>query len=108
MHQHPFVVSILLSFGVICLLINGSRLVNAEWVTCSGIVPIRYRSDIISLEDFGAVGDGVTLNTKAFQEAIYRIQHLRRPGGSLLYVPAETSGLRCFLWISLHWSSSID
>ncbi|XP_073131704.1 probable polygalacturonase [Henckelia pumila] len=90
MQQHPFAfaVSTLLSFGVISLLINCSRFANAEWVTCSGIVPIRYRSDVISLEDFGAVGDGVTLNTKAFQEAIYRIQHLGRPGGSLLYVPA--------------------
>ncbi|XP_075508520.1 putative polygalacturonase isoform X1 [Primulina tabacum] len=89
MHQQPHFVSILLSFGVVIFLFtNCSRLVNAEWVTCSGIVPIRYRSDVISIEDFGGVGDGVTLNTKAFQEAIYRIQHLRRPGGSLLYVPA--------------------
>ncbi|KAM1585036.1 hypothetical protein ACFX1Z_037956 [Malus domestica] len=56
-------------------------------VTCSGIVPMRYRNDKISIVDFGGVGDGVTLNTKAFREAIYRIQHLKRRGGTLLYIP---------------------
>lgn len=60
----------------------------ASVVTCSGIVPMRYRNDKISIADFGGVGDGRTLNTKAFREAIYRIQHLRRRGGgTLLYVP---------------------
>ncbi|PKI77921.1 hypothetical protein CRG98_001713 [Punica granatum] len=48
---------------------------------------MRYRYDKISITDFGGVGDGRTLNTKAFQEAIYRIQHLRRRGGTLLYIP---------------------
>ncbi|KAK4771445.1 hypothetical protein SAY87_031977 [Trapa incisa] len=56
-------------------------------LTCSGIVPMRYRYDRISITDFGGVGDGRTVNTKAFREAIYRIQHLRRRGGTLLYVP---------------------
>ncbi|XP_021818640.1 probable polygalacturonase [Prunus avium] len=59
----------------------------AEVVTCSGIVPMSYRNDKISITDFGGVGDGVTLNTKAFQEAIYRIEHLKRRGGTLLYIP---------------------
>lgn len=59
----------------------------AELVTCSGIVPMRYRDDKISITDFGGVGDGRTLNTKAFREAIYRIEHLRRRGGTLLYIP---------------------
>ncbi|PQQ16754.1 putative polygalacturonase [Prunus yedoensis var. nudiflora] len=39
------------------------------------------------ITDFGGVGDGVTLNTKAFREAIYRIEHLKRRGGTLLYIP---------------------
>lgn len=55
--------------------------------TCSGIVPSRYRYDKISITDFGGVGDGRTVNTKAFRAAIYRIQHLRRRGGTLLYIP---------------------
>ncbi|KAK9274739.1 hypothetical protein L1049_021990 [Liquidambar formosana] len=58
-----------------------------ELVTCSGIVPMRYRNDKISITDFGAVGDGWTLNTKAFRSAIYRIEHLKRSGGTLLYIP---------------------
>lgn len=48
---------------------------------------MRYRNDKISITDFGGVGDGITLNTKAFREAVYRIQHLRRRGGTLLYIP---------------------
>lgn len=48
---------------------------------------MRYRKDKISITDFGGVGDGRTLNTKAFQEAIYRIQHLKRRGGTFLYIP---------------------
>ncbi|KAM5549961.1 putative polygalacturonase [Rosa sericea] len=59
----------------------------AEPVTCSGIVPMKYRYDKISIADFGGVGDGVTVNTKAFRAAIYRIQHLHRRGGTLLYIP---------------------
>ncbi|KAL5177817.1 putative polygalacturonase [Glycine soja] len=55
--------------------------------TCSNIVSLRYRSDRISVTDFGGVGDGRTLNTKAFRAAVYRIQHLRRRGGTVLYVP---------------------
>ncbi|KAI3792606.1 hypothetical protein L2E82_06489 [Cichorium intybus] len=60
----------------------------AGLVTCSGMVPMAYRSDKISITDFGAVGDGRTLNTKAFREAIYRIEHLKRRGGTLLYIPS--------------------
>ncbi|XP_042036717.1 probable polygalacturonase [Salvia splendens] len=73
--------------ALLLLLINFGEFANGEWATCSGIVPMSYRNDKISITDFGGVGDGVTLNTKAFREAIYRIEHLRRRGGSLLYIP---------------------
>ncbi|PKA55695.1 putative polygalacturonase [Apostasia shenzhenica] len=56
--------------------------------TCAGIVPMRRRKEVISIREFGGVGDGKTLNTWAFEKAIYRIQHLRRRGGTLLYVPS--------------------
>ncbi|KAF6140888.1 hypothetical protein GIB67_042301 [Kingdonia uniflora] len=62
-------------------------MVECDVVTCSGIVPMSIRNDVISIADFGGVGDGRTLNTKAFREAIYRIEHLRRRGGTLLYIP---------------------
>ncbi|XP_015973299.1 probable polygalacturonase [Arachis duranensis] len=58
-----------------------------EVVTCSNIVPFPRRTDKISITDFGGVGDGVTLNTKAFREAVYRIRHLHRNGGTVLFVP---------------------
>ena len=80
---------ILLWFGVAVLLINCLlSSVNADGVTCSGIVPMKHRDENISIADFGGVGDGVTLNTKAFREAIYRIRHLNRTGGALLYIPS--------------------
>ncbi|MED6146789.1 hypothetical protein PIB30_037931 [Stylosanthes scabra] len=60
---------------------------SQEVVTCSNIAPFPRRSDRISITDFGGVGDGVTLNTKAFREAVYRIQHLHRQGGTVLFVP---------------------
>ncbi|KAF7137347.1 hypothetical protein RHSIM_Rhsim07G0082900 [Rhododendron simsii] len=59
----------------------------AEVETCSGIVKMSDRNDEISIADFGGVGDGETMNTAAFSEAVYRIEHLRRKGGTLLYVP---------------------
>ncbi|URE47259.1 Glycosyl hydrolases family 28 [Musa troglodytarum] len=56
-------------------------------VSCSDIVPMKSRREVISITDFGAVGDGRTLNTWPFKKAIYRIQHLRSRGGTLLYIP---------------------
>ncbi|KAF7828152.1 putative polygalacturonase [Senna tora] len=80
-----FLLEILLCFAAMANLFNSSAL--AEVLTCSNIVPMRNRVDKISITDFGGVGDGRTLNTKAFREATYRIQHLNRRGGTLLYIP---------------------
>jgi len=80
-----FVVSFFLCFSTIAPILNSVAL--PEMITCSGMVPMNYRNDKILITDFGGVGDGRTLNTKAFREAIYRIQHLRRRGGTLLYIP---------------------
>ncbi|XP_028789762.1 probable polygalacturonase [Neltuma alba] len=59
----------------------------AEGITCSDIVPLKNRRYNISLTAFGGVGDGRTLNTKAFREAIFQIQQWGREGGTLLYIP---------------------
>ncbi|XP_022958006.1 probable polygalacturonase [Cucurbita moschata] len=79
----PFFLFIFICFAALL----SSPLAAGELTTCSGIVPMKYRSDKISIADFGGVGDGRTLNTRAFRAAIYRIQHLRRRGGTLLYIP---------------------
>jgi polygalacturonase len=43
---------------------------------------------MLSISDFGAVGDGKTLNTKAFNSAIDRIRNSNNSNeGTLLYVP---------------------
>jgi hypothetical protein len=58
--------------------------------TCVGLAPARRRPEVVSIADFGGVGDGRTLNTWAFRKAVYRIQHQRRRGGTELRVPAGT------------------
>ncbi|XAR55129.1 hypothetical protein NMG60_11030533 [Bertholletia excelsa] len=83
--MHRCVFSIFLCFVAVSPFMNCRAL--ADLVTCSGIVPVSYRNDKISIADFGGVGDGKTLNTKAFRSAIYRIEHLKRRGGTLLYIP---------------------
>lgn len=58
--------------------------------TCVGLAPAKRRREVISITDFGGVGDGRTLNTWAFRKAVYRIEHQRRRGGTELRVPAGT------------------
>uniref|UniRef100_A0A0C9S615 TSA: Wollemia nobilis Ref_Wollemi_Transcript_12193_2100 transcribed RNA sequence n=1 Tax=Wollemia nobilis TaxID=56998 RepID=A0A0C9S615_9CONI len=81
-------VFILLAFGVaFCYAENG-----IHGATCAGIVATKRRPYIISIRRFGAVGDGKTLNTKAFQAAVSAIRQAnqKRTGGVLLYVPTGT------------------
>ena len=54
--------------------------------TCSGIVPMKERGTAMSVEDFGGVGDGRTLNTAAFEKAVAEIER-RGVAGGTLYVP---------------------
>ncbi|XP_020251902.1 probable polygalacturonase [Asparagus officinalis] len=48
---------------------------------------MKSRPETISIADFGGVGDGRKLNTNAFKEAIFRIQHLHHAGGTTLFIP---------------------
>ncbi|KAE8658772.1 Transducin family protein / WD-40 repeat family protein, putative isoform 1 [Hibiscus syriacus] len=45
------------------------------------------RDPIVSILEFGAVGDGKTLNTVAFQNAIFYLKSFADKGGAQLYVP---------------------
>lgn len=49
---------------------------------------INCRKHSASIKDFGGVGDGKTLNTKAFQEAVNQLSQYASDGGSQLIVPA--------------------
>ena len=45
------------------------------------------RPHSVSILEFGAVGDGKTLNTIAFQNAIFYLKSFADKGGAQLYVP---------------------
>ncbi|XP_058076947.1 probable polygalacturonase isoform X1 [Magnolia sinica] len=47
-----------------------------------------FRPHSVTITEFGAVGDGTTLNTKAFQNAIFYLRSFADKGGAQLFVPA--------------------
>ncbi|KAL5700590.1 hypothetical protein ACHQM5_026016 [Ranunculus cassubicifolius] len=66
---------------------------QAPWIVrgssnCKKISPLEVRPHSVTITEFGAVGDGVTLNTKAFQNAIFYLQSFADKGGAQLFVPA--------------------
>lgn len=48
---------------------------------------VAPRPHSVTLTEFGAVGDGVTMNTIAFQNAIFYLRSFADKGGAQLYVP---------------------
>ena len=55
---------------------------------------IKYSSPscqarVLSLTEFGGVGDGTTLNTDAFRSVVDHLSQYKSNGGGMLYVPAE-------------------
>ncbi|PSS24270.1 Polygalacturonase [Actinidia chinensis var. chinensis] len=48
---------------------------------------ISCRAHSASITDYGGVGDGVTLNTKAFQDAVNELSQFGSDGGAQLFVP---------------------
>ncbi|PNX66499.1 putative polygalacturonase-like protein, partial [Trifolium pratense] len=77
------VISAVLIFGslVECRVPSGSKLNNFDYTA------INCRKHSAILTDFGAVGDGKTLNTKAFNSAITKLSQYANDGGALLIVP---------------------
>lgn len=49
---------------------------------------VSCRAHSFSVTEFGAVGDGKTLNTRAFREAVDHLSRYSQEGGALLYIPA--------------------
>lgn len=67
--------------------------INAQWAAegnlshkCSSYGLLRPHS--VSITEFGAVGDGATLNTNAFQNAMFYLNSFTDKGGAKLFVPA--------------------
>ncbi|CAK9185820.1 unnamed protein product [Ilex paraguariensis] len=54
---------------------------------CKFNKPLKPRPHSVSILEFGAVGDGKTLNTVAFQNAIFYAKSFTDKGGAQLYVP---------------------
>ncbi|XP_039037731.1 probable polygalacturonase [Hibiscus syriacus] len=54
---------------------------------CDNKLPLQPRPHSVSILEFGAVGDGKTLNTIAFQNAIFYLKSFADKGGAQLYVP---------------------
>ncbi|KAJ0035558.1 hypothetical protein Pint_24440 [Pistacia integerrima] len=54
---------------------------------CDYNLILEPRPHSVSIQEFGAVGDGKTLNTLAFQNAIFYLKSFADKGGAQLYVP---------------------
>lgn len=74
---------------------------------CNQINLEDVRPHSVSITDFGAVSDGITLNTKAFQNAIFYLNSFADKGGAKLFVPAGQWLTGSFNLIS-HLTLSLD
>ncbi|KAL6188535.1 hypothetical protein ACLB2K_039927 [Fragaria x ananassa] len=59
---------------------------DEDW-PCDSKLQLKPRPHSVSILEFGAVGDGNTLNTLAFQNAIFYLKSFADKGGAQLYVP---------------------
>lgn len=67
------------------------RIVKANGLVTDGqwrhVKSPQLRPHSVSILEFGAVGDGQTVNTVAFQNAIFYLRSFADKGGAQLYVP---------------------
>lgn len=74
---------------------------------CRQISSEVVRPHSVSITEFGAVGDGITINTKAFRNAIFYLNSFVDKGGAQLFVPAGRWLTGSFDLIS-HLTLSLD
>ncbi|KZV14102.1 putative polygalacturonase-like [Dorcoceras hygrometricum] len=73
---------------ILLLLLVASTFATQYDGECDSIRPLKPRPHSVSVSEFGAVGDGKTSNTVAFQNAIFYLKSFADKGGAQLYVPA--------------------
>ncbi|XP_065859891.1 probable polygalacturonase isoform X2 [Euphorbia lathyris] len=81
------------SFSLVDLLLVLALFSDVPWLVrgssyCKRDNSADIRPHSVTITEFGAVGDGVTLNTKAFQNAIFYLNSFSDKGGAKLFVPA--------------------
>ncbi|PKA52732.1 putative polygalacturonase [Apostasia shenzhenica] len=65
-------------------LFEGSK--GYDW-HCKYKKTLAQRPHSVTITEFGAVGDGMTMNTVAFQNAVFYLRSFADKGGAQLYVP---------------------
>ncbi|KAL0426039.1 UNVERIFIED_CONTAM: putative polygalacturonase [Sesamum radiatum] len=79
---------LVLVVGVGVAILSGVECRKARILESFDYSAISCRAHSASIEDFGGVGDGATLNTQAFQQAVNHLSQYASDGGAQLFVPA--------------------
>lgn len=87
------VVLLVLGLTSYCFLVEGREANKGQ---CNYKRSLKPRPHSVSILEFGAVGDGRTLNTVAFENAIYYLTSFADKGGAQLYVPPGRWLTGCF------------
>ncbi|XP_047317057.1 probable polygalacturonase [Impatiens glandulifera] len=87
MQKPATVVKLLVSLLWLVVLIQSNG-IESERGQCEENPSLKRRPHSVSILEFGAVGDGKTLNTVAFQNAIFYLNSFADKGGAQLYVPS--------------------
>ncbi|KAK4397192.1 putative polygalacturonase [Sesamum angolense] len=81
-------VVVVVAAAVVMVLMSGGECRKGSGRVSFEYSAISCRAHSASITDFGGVGDGKTLNTKAFQEAVQQLSRFASDGGAQLFVPA--------------------
>ncbi|XP_061369339.1 probable polygalacturonase [Gastrolobium bilobum] len=73
---------------LLLLAVSNAVRVDGDGWQCGLNPTLDPRPHSVSILEFGAVGDGKTLNTIAFQNAIFYLKSFADKGGAQLYVPS--------------------
>lgn len=83
----PFFFAMQVALLLLLTLSNAVKINGEEDGLCDYKLTLEPRPHSVTISEFGAVGDGKTLNTIAFQNAIFYLKSFADKGGAQLYVP---------------------